>query len=373
MKRFKGADPAARPADATPNEPVTMKHIARHAGVSIGSVSHVINGSANVGEDLRRRVLDAIRDLGYQPSELARGLRRNQTSIVGMIVPDITNPFFTAVVRGAEDIAYQNSYRLMLCNTDNDSAKEVAYWQELRSYRPAGLILIPSVDSQLDRVKDYRGLPVVCLDRLPAGWEGDSITSDNVNGALVATNHLLRLGHRMIGIITGSLRLPNAAERLEGFRAAMRKAKIEIEPGYVQEGRFDRLSGYEKMRVLLQLQPRPTAVFASNDMTALGALEALREAGLRCPEDISLVGFDDLEFSAFVQPALTTVSQPGYQMGAKGATLLMKRLQGAVDPPQRVVLPTELRQRHSTASPPNATKRVRNTGKPILSRSGLGD
>jgi LacI family transcriptional regulator len=373
MKRFKGVAPAARSVGPTQNEPVTMKHIARHAGVSIGTVSHVINGSAKVGEDLRLRVLGAIHSLGYQRSELARGLRRNQTSIVGMIVPDITNPFFTAVVRGAEDIAYQNSYRLMLCNTDNDSVKEVAYWQELRKYRPAGLILIPSVDSQLERVQDDRGLPVVCLDRLPAGWQSDSITADNVNGALAATNHLLRLGHRMIGIITGNLRLANAAARLEGFRAAMRKAKIQIEPGYIQEGRFDRLSGDERMRVLLQLQPRPTAIFASNDMTALGALEALREAGLRCPEDISLVGFDDLEFSKFVLPALTTVSQPGYQMGAKGATLLIKRLQGAVDPPQHLVLPTELRPRDSTAPPPSAARRVRATGKPVRPRTRSAD
>ncbi len=369
MKRFKGADPAASRIGAAPHEPVTMKHIARQAGVSMGTVSHVINGTANVGDDLRHRVLDAIHDLGYQPSELARGLRRNQTSIVGMIVPDITNPFFTAVVRGAEDIAYQNSYHLMLCNTDNDSAKEVAYWQELRKYRPAGLILIPSVDSQLARVQDERGCPVVCLDRLPEGWQGDGITADNVNGALAATNHLIRLGHRMIGIITGNLRLANAVARLEGFQTAMRKAKIPIEPGYVQEGRFDRLSGGEKMQVLLQLQPRPTAVFASNDMTALGALEVLRGAGLRCPEDISLVGFDDLEFSKFVLPALTTVSQPGYQMGAKGATLLIKRLQGEVDPPQHLVLLTELRPRDSTAPPPSVARHVRTTGNPVRPRT----
>jgi DNA-binding LacI/PurR family transcriptional regulator len=339
---------------------VTMRHIASRANVSIGTVSHVINESANVREPLRLRVLEAIRNLGYQPSQLARGLRRNQTSIIGMIVPDITNPFFPAVVRGAEDVAYQHSYRLVLCNTDNDPAKERAYLQELRSYRMAGLILIPSVNSELERRKDMdSATPVVCLDRQLAGWEGDTITVDNSDGAFSAANHLLSLGHRSIAMITGNMQLTNAVARVEGFREAMRKSKHEVEPEYIQEGRFDRLSGYEKMRVLLQLRPRPTGVFASNDLIALGALAALRESGLRCPEEISLIGFDDLEFCEFVHPALTTVSQPGYQMGAKGANLLIKRIRGAADPPHHVVLPTELKLRQSTALVAPLAKKLR--------------
>lgn len=327
-----------------------MKHIASLARVSIGTVSHVINGSAKVREPLRHRVLDAIRELGYQPSQLARGLRRNRTSMIGMIVPDITNPFFPAVVRGVEDVAYQYSYRLVLCNADNDPSKERAYLDELRSYRTAGLILIPSASSQMAAARDFgAGTPAVCLDRRPAGWQGDSVTVDNAGGAFAAANHLVSLGHSKIAIIAGNLQLANAVSRVEGFRAALREANIEIEPEYIQEGRFDRLSGYEKMRIALQLRPRPTAVFASNDLIALGALAALRESGLRCPEDVSLVGFDDLEFSEFVHPALTTVSQPGYQMGAKGATLLIRRLQGALEPAQHIVLPTELKLRNSTA------------------------
>ena len=328
-----------------------MRHIADLARVSMGTVSHVINGSAAVREPLKRRVLEAIRQLGYQPSQLARALRRNQTSMIGMIVPDITNPFFTAMVRGSEDVSYQNSYRLLLCNTDNDPSKEIAYLKELRSYRIAGLILIPSASSQFETMQDLEGSgPVVCLDRRPASWEGDTITVDNAGGAFAAAEHLIALGHRSIAIITGNMQLTNAVGRVEGFRAALRKARIEIEPEYIQEGRFDRLSGYEKMRVLLRLRPRPTAVFASNDLIALGALAAVRESGLRCPEDISLVGFDDLEFSELVHPALTTVSQPGYQMGAKGASLLLRRLRGGAEAPQHVVLPTELKVRDSVAA-----------------------
>lgn len=358
MNRFNRGERDGRKAGPKPADKVTMRHIASLAGVSIGTVSHVVNKTAKVREPLQRRVLEAIRHLGYQPSQLARGLRKNQTSIIGMIVPDITNPFFPAVVRGAEDVAYQNSYRLILCNADNDPAKERAYLRELQSYRTAGLIYIPSVNSRSEALDDIAATsPVVCLDRQPAGWNGDTVTVDNAGGAFSAASHLLTLGHRSIAMITGNLQLANAASRLEGFRSAMRKAKIEIEPEYIQEGRFDRFSGFEKMRVLLHLRPRPTAVFASNDLLALGALAALRESGLRCPEDISIIGFDDLEFSELLHPALTTVSQPKYQMGAKGANLLIKRLRGATDPPQHLVLPTELTLRLS-AAPPVARERA---------------
>src|SRR5690349_8714977 len=279
---------------------ITMHDIAKEARVSVGTVSNVINKNAPVREPLRSRVLNAITKLGYQPSQLARGLRRNQTAILGMIIPDITNPFFPAVVRGAEDVAYQNSYQLVLCNADNDPEKEQAYLHELRSYRMAGLILIPSVNSLMNPRTDLpRTCPVVCLDRRPKEWGGDSVTVDNSSGAYAATQHLLSLGHRNIGAITGNLHLTNAAERLQGFRTALREAGVTLDPEYIQEGRFDRASGYEKARVLLQLRPRPTALFASNDLIALGALAALRDSGLRCPEDISLVGFDDLEFAEF--------------------------------------------------------------------------
>src|SRR6202140_1098447 len=155
------------------NPPVTMRQIAERADVSIGTVSHVVNDTAKVREKLRQRVLDAIRSLGYQPSQLARGLRRNQTNIVVMIIPDITNPFFPSVVRGVEDVAYQHSYRLILCNTDNDPQKEVTYLNDLRSFLPAGLLVIPAVDSMI--TWSAEGVPVVCIDRRPPDWDGDSV------------------------------------------------------------------------------------------------------------------------------------------------------------------------------------------------------
>lgn len=331
---------------------ITMRQIAARARVSVGTVSHVINHTAGVREPVRRRVLEAIERLGYQPSLLARGLRRNQTTIIGVIIPDISNPFFPLVVRGVEDIAYQNSYRLMLCNADNDAQKEQVYFDELRAYRMAGLIVIPSANSRLVAAADTAGeLPVVCLDRCPESWKGDSITVDNTEGAYQATRYLLELGHRRIAAITGQLHVTSAVERLKGFKRALREFAVTIAPEYIQEGRFDRLSGYEKSLLLLQFSPRPTAIFAANDLVALGVLAAMRELGLRCPEDVSLTGFDDLELASFTNPALTTVAQPAYQMGARAAALLFERLRGEALPAQHIVMKTALKARDSTAAP----------------------
>ena len=335
------------------NPPVTMHQIAERAKVSIGTVSHVINGTAKVREKLRQRVLEAIRSLGYQPNELARGMRRNQTSMLAMIIPDVTNPFFPAVVRGAEDIAFRNSLRLVLCNTDNDPQKETFYLDELRSYRPAGWLVIPSAESEIaTRMQSASAAPpVVCLDRQPKGWNGDVVLVDNEMGALNATRYLLRMGHRRLAAITGPLNLTAAADRLKGFKRALNEAKIIVEPDYVQEARFERSAGYEAAKRLLGMLPRPTAIFAANDLIALGVLSAAREMGLGCPEDLSIVGFDNLDFAEFTAPALTTVHQPGYQLGTAAARLLLERIGGKKHPAERVLLPTELKIRESVAVP----------------------
>ncbi|MBS1851083.1 MAG: LacI family DNA-binding transcriptional regulator [Acidobacteria bacterium] len=335
-----------------------MRQIAERAEVSIGTVSHVINGTAKVREKLRLRVLEAIRSLGYQPSQLARGLRRNQTSMLGMIIPDITNPFFPAVVRGVEDVAYKRSYRIVLCNTDNDPSKEISYLNELRSYRPAGLLVIPAAESDIAaQLKSFAasGPPVVCIDRRPLGWKGDVVLVANEAGACNATRHLLRMGHRHLGVITGPMHLTNAEERLKGFRQALEEAKVAIEPEFVQEARFDRRSGYEAAMRLLRMLPRPTAIFACNDLMALGVFLAARELHIRCPEELSIIGFDNLDFAEFTAPALSTVHQPGYQLGATAARLLVERIDGREGAFQKIVLPTELKIRSSVVAPPQGT------------------
>jgi LacI family transcriptional regulator len=330
-----------------------MRQIAERADVSIGTVSHVINDTAKVREKLRQRVMDAIQSLGYQPSQLARGLRRNQTNIVVMIMPDITNPFFPAVVRGVEDVAYKHSLRLVLCNTDNDPGKETSYLNELRSYRPAGWLVIPAADSEMTaqlRSTAASGTPVVCIDRQPPGWKGDVVLVANEDGSHNATQHLLRMGHRQLAVITGPLHLTNAVDRLKGFKRALAEAKVPIEPEYIQEAQFNRQSGYQAATRLLRMLPRPTAIFACNDLMAMGVLLAARELGLHCPEDVSIVGFDDLDFAEFTAPALTSVHQPGYQLGTTAARLLLDRIEGSKEPAQKITLPSELKIRHSVAS-----------------------
>lgn len=325
-----------------------MHQIAKTAGVSLGTVSNVINGNSTVKEHLRLRVLRATQSLGYMPNQLSRGLRLNKTSIIGMIIPDITNPFFPSVVRGVEDIAYQHSYRLILCNTDNDPQKEITYLNDLRSFLPAGLLIIPAVDSMI--TWSAQGLPLVCIDRRPHNWDGDFVVVANERGSSDAANHLIRMGHRHIGVITGPLSLTNARERLDGFDAALRKAKVSLAPECIQEARFDLESGHKAAARLLHLLPRPTAIFATNDLMALGALSAVREAGLSCPQDVSIISFDGLDISQFSTPALTTVYQPGYQLGNTAARLLLERIEGNKKGPQQIVLPTQLRVRDSVSN-----------------------
>jgi len=338
------------------NKATTMKQIAERAQVSLGTVSHVVNQTAPVRERLRVRVLEAIRSLGYQPSQLGRGLRRNSTNMLGMVIPDILNPFFPGVVRGVEDVAFKGSYRVVLCNTDNDPAKEKAYLDELRSYRPAGLLVIPSAGSNLSAELGSptpTSVPVVCIDRRPADWKGDAVMVANEDGAFQATEHLLKMGHVHLAAIVGPSHLTNAAERLSGFRKALAKRRISIAPEYIQETKFDRESGYQIGIRLLSMLPRPTAIFASNDLMALGALLAARELGLRCPKDISIIGFDNLDLGMFTDPALSSVHQSGYQMGARAARLLLERINGKKGRAQQIVLPTELKIRNSVAPPPD--------------------
>jgi LacI family transcriptional regulator len=331
-----------------------MKQIAERAQVSLGTVSHVINGTAPVRDRLKQRVLEAMRGLGYKPSQLARGLRRNSTNMLGMVIPDITNPFFPGVVRGVEDVAFKGSYRVVLCNTDNDPAKEKAYLDELRSYRPAGLLIIPAAESNLsaelgppspDRV------PIVCIDRRPAEWQGDAVLVANEEGAFAATEYLLKMGHTRLATIAGPSHLTNAVGRLNGFRKALQKSGIKLIPEYIQEAQFDRSSGYRSAIRLLSMLPRPTAIFAANDLMALGAFLAARELRLRCPEDISIIGFDNLDIAMFTDPPLTSVHQSGYQLGATAARLILERIKGKKGRAQQIVLPTELKIRNSVAPP----------------------
>jgi DNA-binding LacI/PurR family transcriptional regulator len=343
-----------------------MKQIAALAGVSLGTVSHVLNDSAKVREPLRKRVLEAVQITGYMPSQLARGLRRDKTNILGMVIPDILNPFFPGVVRGVENVAFANGYRLVLCNTDNVHEKEVEHLNALQTYLPSGLIVIPSSLSDLTaQTEAFRkaGTAVVCIDRLPRNWDGDSVTINNAAGAFHATSYLIEIGHRRLAAITGPLDLTNSQDRLKGFKRAARQAGLEIVQDYMQETTFDSAGGYAKTRVLLQMSPRPTAILACNDMMALGALLAIRDENLRCPDDISLIGFDGLDLTEVTTPQLSSVYQSSYQMGAAAAQLALDRVAHSAGPVRRIVLKTELKIRGSVAPPPKSERSIKKAGR----------
>ena len=200
---------------------------------------------------------------------------------------------------------------------------------------------------------------MICLDRKLEGWPGDTMLVANEEGAYNATRHILRAGHRNVAVITGPLHLSNAMDRLKGFQRALKEAGIHIEPEYMPEARFDRQSGYEAAMRLLRMLPRPTAIFACNDMMAYGVLSAARELNVRCPEELSIVGFDNLDFTEFTAPALTTVQQPGYQLGAMAARLLLERIDGSKEPYKTIILPTALKIWNSVGPPPGENGKSR--------------
>jgi len=311
---------------------VTIKDVARRAGVSVGTVSNVLSGSASVGAKRRARVYAAIQGLDYHPNYVARSLKARSTKTLGLIISDITNPFFSQVVRGAEDFAFQHGYLLTTFNTDDQVEREKQILSVLRSRRMDGVLMVvaPSADGDVSHIRKTKesGIPIVCLDRIPLGVAVDSVSVDNVAAAQLCVRHLITCGHRRIGIITGGLTLQTGRDRREGYLAALREAGIESDPELIMEGNFRRVSGYHLSKSLLLFPNPPTALFVCNGMMTVGVVQALKEAGLHCPADMAVVCFDDLPFSDVFQPHLTSLAQPAYQMGYEGAQLLIQRLQG---------------------------------------------
>jgi len=355
-----------------------MKEIARLAKVSLGTVSNVLSGSPTVKGPLRDRVMSAVESLGYQPNQLARGLRRDKTNIIGMIISDVSNPFFPAVVKGAEDTAFTNGYRLFLCNSDNTFVKEETYLRELQTYLPSGLIIMTSdINGSPKLAEAYRdaGTAVVYVDRLPYAWTGDTVTSMNEQGSYDAVKYLIGRGHRRIAMISGPSQFTNSGERVAGFERAMREGKCPVPSTYIQEGDFNKESGYEKAKLLLRLNPRPSAIFAANDLLAFGALNAIRDLGLRCPEDVSVIGFDNLDLAEFVTPTLSSVEQSGYKLGALAAQVIADRARGDKGPRKEHILSTTLKLRASVGPGPKdalsspLTKTAKQSGAEKLRRN----
>ncbi|HXK61358.1 MAG TPA: LacI family DNA-binding transcriptional regulator [Acidobacteriota bacterium] len=331
----------------------TIREIARRANVSVATVSNVINGGVRVSPKLRQRVEAAIKEMDYHPNYVARSLKTNRTRLIGMVISDITNPFFPQLVRGAEEVALTNNYLLITFNSDDRVDREKRILTVLRNRRVDGILLVVAPQSgEPTHIANVvrAGIPVVCVDRLPAGIPVDSVTVDNTGGARECIEHLLSLGHKRVAIVTGPCALQTSRERLAGYKAALAAAGLPIDPSLIREGDFRVEGGYKLGRELLERPDRPTALFVSNNTMALGLLKAVEDLRLRCPEDIAIAIFDDLPFLFAFRPHLTAVSQPAYEIGQKAVELLLRRIEGREQSgePVSIRLKTELKIREST-------------------------
>lgn len=327
----------------------TIEDVAERAGVSKATVSRVINGNYPVSDELRQRVESAIAELGYQPDRAARRLRANSSEVLGVIVPDIQNPYFTSVVRGIEDIAYENHMNVLLCNTDDEPQKQEAYLHVMRAERAAGLVLAPSFGIRAEALQQLQraGMPIVLIDRLVPGLAIDSVLVDNVQGAYMATMHLVRLGYQRIGLIVGDQELTPGLQRYQGYQQALRESGISQEPGLVRIGHFKIESGCLLAKDLLQSPVRPDAIFAASNLITLGVLKALRELNVRVPEDVAVIGFDDMVWATELYSPLTTVAQPMYEVGREAARLLLHRKNHPAIPVRTITLQASLVVRES--------------------------
>jgi len=327
----------------------TMRDVARRAGVAVSTVSHVINETRFVRQETRARVLAAIEELGYQRNSVARSLRRKKTHTIGLVIPDNANPFFAEVARGIEDVSYAHDYSVILCNSDRDLRKELSYVNILVEKQVDGIILVSAgVSTEHIVALQERQKPVVVVDREIPDVNVDSVLTDNWGGGYEAVCYLIDFGHRRIGCISGPSELAPSAERVGGYKAALSNNGLEWEDNLIVRGDFQSASGYHAIEVLLSLPEPPTAIFACNDLMAIGAMARAIELGYRIPEDLSVIGFDDIALASFANPRLTTVVQPKYQMGTLAAEILLQRIGNRSFATRREVLSTELVVRNST-------------------------
>jgi LacI family transcriptional regulator len=324
--------------------------VARRAGVSAMTVSRVVNGSRRVRPEKRLAVEQAITALSYVPNGLARGLTSRKTSVLGVIVPDVVNPFYAPIVRGAESIARQSGFRVMLCNSESSLGYEGEYIADMLRQRVEGLLIVPVGDKSRAHLRGLQrhNVPFVLIDRRVQGIDCDVVQGDSVGGARRLVEHLIGLGHRRIAAIAETESVSTAKDRRRGYRDALDAAGIDFNPDLLVQSTVDLAGGYRGMRKLLDLQPPPTAVFAINNLVAVGAIKAIRERGLEVPRDVALVAFDDIEHVAMLYPFLTVLPQPAETFGTVAAQLLMERITGrGPDQGRLVVLPSEIVIRES--------------------------
>jgi LacI family transcriptional regulator len=313
--------------DFTGRGEVTIKDIARKANVSYATVSRALNNKRGVRESTRHRIVQLAAEMSYTPNALARGLVKKQTLTLGLIIPDITNPFYPKVARGIEDGATEEGFSIFLCNTNWEVEREVNYLRLLAEKRVDGIILAP-IDDEIEAVEHRLTgtIPVVYVSNAPHGTQHSFVVIDNVLGGFLATEHLIRAGHRRIGFVGSTEDSLTIEERLEGYRRALKKYGLPVEKKFIQMGEFKQESGYRIIRRLIAEGDYPRAIFAENDLLALGILQGAKASGLSVPENVAIVGFDDIPFASFPEVQLTTISQPTYEMGRKAAEVLLGQI-----------------------------------------------
>lgn len=329
----------------------TMADVAARAGVSVATVSRALSGDPKrVSAPVLQRIIDAADELEYIPNNLARNMRSGRARILGLIISDIGNPFFTAAARGVEDVAQRHGYSLVLSNTDENPDRESASLSVMAAERAAGVIIATTNENgvALRRFHDM-GMAIVAIDRHIADFPTDAVVVDNESASHEAVTHLVRLGHRRIALVGGPANADTARQRSRGYERALREARIPVEPDLVCRGDFRESAGLTMTRRLLELPEPPTAIFAVNNLMTIGVLEALREGGIEVPARISVVGFDDIPTAELLDPPLTVVEQPTYHVGARAAELLIRRLRDPDAAVQEVVLSARLIVRGSTA------------------------
>lgn len=327
----------------------TMKDVARLAGVSTSTVSHVINKDRFVSEAVTRKVDAAIKELNYAPSALARSLKIKQTRTIGMLITASTNPFYSELVRGVERSCFERGYSLVLCNTEGNEQRMNRNLETLMQKRVDGLLLLCTETHQPSReiMQRYPSIPTVMMDWSPFDGETDLIQDNSLLGGDLATQYLIDKGYSRIACITGPLDKTPARLRLEGYREAMTRAGLAIPAGYEITGDFEFNGGFEAMQTLLSHKQRPEAVFVGNDAMAVGVYKALYQAGLRIPQDIAIIGYDDIELASYMTPPLTTIHQPKDELGELAVNVLIHRMAQPTIQQQRLQLTPVLMARGS--------------------------
>jgi len=339
---------------------VTQQDIAQRAGVSRATVSAVINGTHYVSPELRHRILATISDLGYVPNLVARSMKTNRTMTIGLMLPNILSPIWATIARGVEDIAQSSGFSTILYDTDEQSDRVEEGLRKLQEQRVDGIVMAPGAGCSdiVGRHLSRAGTPVVLVDRYLEDCELDSVFSDSEAGAYQAVSHLLETGRRRIGMITLALGISTGRDRLKGYKRALSEYGVLLDDKLISVGGHGELEGSKGAQRLLALpgDQRPDALLVSSYLMTVGALKAIRVSGLQVPEDIAVIGFDDLPWTSLMAPPLTVISQPAYEMGARAAEVLLGRLNGPADQPTlRIVLHTTLVHRlsccHAAAGP----------------------